>query len=70
MISARLKLRLDIDRDSLQRRGIALAEIVRATVKDVTREQLLTAILDPLALEWTIRDGTLHVFAPAEAASE
>ena len=70
VISARLKLRLDIDRDSLQRRGIALAEIVRVTVKDVTREQLLTAILDPLKLEWTIRDGTLHVFAPVEAAAE
>ena len=65
-IAGRLQLRLDLDVESLRRRGIAPGEIVRATVKDATRDQLLDAILAPIGLTWTIDDGTLRVLAPAE----
>ena len=62
-IAARLGLTLELDRESLTRRGIAPNEIVRADIKDATREQLLDAILNPLTLERTIDGGTLRVFA-------
>jgi hypothetical protein len=62
-IAVRLGLTLDLDRESLKRAGIAKTEIVRASVKDASRDQLLDNILDPLALDWTINNGTLRVFA-------
>jgi len=64
-IATRLELSLDLDRESLTRRGIAPGEIVRATVKDASRDELLAAILGPLDLTWTIKGDTLRVFAPA-----
>jgi hypothetical protein len=64
-IASRLGLTLDLDRESLTRRGIAPGEIVRATVKDASRDELLAAILGPLDLTWTIKGDTLRVFAPA-----
>ena len=63
VIAQRLGLSLEIDRESLRRRGIVPGEIVKATVQNASREQLLDAILDPLQLEWTIGGGTLRVFA-------
>jgi hypothetical protein len=63
-IAKRLDLELDVDAESLRRRGVAPGEIVRATVKDASRDQLLDAILAPLQLQWTIDDGTLRVAAP------
>lgn len=63
-IAKRLGLTLDLDRDSLTKAGIASAEIVRLTVKDASRDALLHAILDPLALHWAIDGTRLHVFAP------
>jgi hypothetical protein len=62
-IAVKLGLTLDLDRESLARAGIAPAEIVRATVKDASRDQLLDAILRPLDLTWTITSDTLRVFA-------
>ena len=62
-VAKRLDLRLDVDRESLVRRGIAPKEIVRATVKDASRDELLDAILGPLGLEWKIDDKSLRVFA-------
>ena len=64
-IATRLSLKLDLDRESLTRSGIAPREIVRATVKDASRDELLAAILGPLDLTWTIKDDTLRVFAAA-----
>lgn len=63
-IAKRLGLTLDLDRESLTKAGIASAEIVRLTVKDASRDALLHAILDPLALHWAIDGTRLHVFAP------
>jgi hypothetical protein len=63
-IATRLGLQLDLDRASLTRSGIASEEIVRATVTDASRDELLHAILDPLTLDWTIDGTTLRVFSP------
>jgi hypothetical protein len=63
-IAKRLGLTLDLDQESLTKAGIASAEIVRLTVKDASRDALLHAILDPLALRWAIDGTRLHVFAP------
>ena len=65
-IATRLGLKLDLDRDSLTRSGIAPGEIVRASVMDASRDELLHAILDPLALTWTLTGSTLRVFAPSK----
>ena len=62
-IAARMNLKLDLDRESLVRRGIAPGEIVRATVTDAARDELLDAILGPLDLDWSISGDTLRVFA-------
>ncbi len=73
-IAKRLDLALDIDTESLRRRGVAVGEIVRATVKDASRDELLDAILRPLQLEWRIEAGTLRVAAappqPGAAAAK
>jgi len=63
-IAKRLGLQLDLDRESLTRSGISPGEIVRATVTDASRDELLRAILDPLTLDWTIDGTSLRVFAP------
>lgn len=63
-VAARLGLTLDLDRASLAARGVLPGEIVRATVTNGSREQLLDAIVGPPGLRWTIGDGTLRVFAP------
>jgi len=63
-IAARLELQLELDRESLARTGIAPGEIVRASVTDASRDELLRAILDPLDLDWAITGTTLRVFAP------
>jgi len=63
-VAERLGLALDLDRESLRQRGIAPGEIVRLSVSDASREQLLDAILDPLALDWRIAAGRLEVSAP------
>jgi len=62
-IAMRTGLTLELDRESLRQRGIAPGEIVRATVENASRKQLLDAVLDPLELDWTITGGTLRVFA-------
>lgn len=63
-LGPRLGLEPVLDRDSLAARGILPGEIVRATVTDATREQLLDAIVSPLGLRWRIEDGRLIVDAP------
>ena len=62
-IATRLGLQLELDRESLTRSGIAPGEIVRATVKDKSRDELLDTVLDPLDLDWKIDGKTLRVFA-------
>lgn len=61
VVARRLELELEIDRESLARRGVAAQEIVRTSVRDVSREKLLDAILQPLGLTWSIDDRTLSV---------
>ena len=65
-IATRLGLQLDLDRDSLTRSGIAPGEIVRASVTNASRDELLHAILDPLSIDWTLTGSTLRVFAPGK----
>jgi hypothetical protein len=50
--------------DGLTCSGISPGEIVRATVTDASRDELLRAILDPLTLDWTIDGTSLRVCAP------
>jgi hypothetical protein len=68
-IADRLGLESVIDESSLTARGIAAGEIVRATVQDASRDELLAAVLQPLGLEWEIAAGRLRVFAPEAAAT-
>lgn len=65
-LAVKLGLTLDLDRESLRDAGIAPREIVRATVKDASRDELLAAILGPLDLTWTITRDTLRVFAASK----
>jgi hypothetical protein len=60
-LAKRFGLVLDLDRQSLERRGVAPREIIRLDVKDASRESLLDAVLDPLSLGWRIEGKTLHV---------
>jgi hypothetical protein len=62
-IADRLGLVPEIDGTSLKARGIATEEIVRASVSQATRDQLLDAVLEPLSLGWTIEEDRLRVFA-------
>lgn len=62
-IADRLGLEPAIDERSLIARGIAVQEIVRTTVSNVSREQLLDTMLTPLQLGWRIEAGQLRVFA-------
>lgn len=63
-LARRFGLTLALDRDSLAGVGVAPADIVRLELKDVSREQLLEAILAPRGLTWRIDDDTLSVAAP------
>ena len=63
-LAPRLGLEPALDLDSLAARGILPGEIVRATVTDATRDQLLDAIVAPLGLRWRVLDGRLLVDAP------
>jgi hypothetical protein len=64
-MAGQLGLEIDIDRESLVARGVALGEIVRADVKNVSREKLFDAILHPIGLAWHLDGKRLRVFAPA-----
>jgi len=63
-IARQLDLDVEIDRESLVARGIALGEIVRADVTKVSRDELFDAILHPLGLAWQLDGKRLRVFAP------
>jgi hypothetical protein len=67
-VAAQLGLAIDLDLASLVARGIAPGEIVRTEVADASRDELLTAIVEPLGLAWRIEDGRLSVFAPGSDA--
>jgi len=67
-VAAQLGLAIDLDLPSLVARGIAPGEIVRAEVADASRDELLTAIVEPLGLAWRIEDGRVKVFAPGSDA--
>lgn len=67
-VAARLSLDLTIDAPSLAARGIAPGEIARVDVREVSRAELLDAIVAPFGLTWSIDAGTLRVFASAAAA--
>lgn len=62
-VAKSLGLESTLDEASLAARGIAPGEIVRVDARDLSRDELLDAMLAPLGLEWTIVDGTLRVFA-------
>jgi len=67
-VAARLSLDLTIDIPSLAARGIAPGEIARVDVREVSRAELLDAIVAPFGLAWSIDAGTLRVFASEAAA--
>ena len=56
-VAKQLGLELSLDRASLAARGIAAGEIIRMDVRDLDRDALLDALVDPLGLSWSI-DGT------------
>lgn len=64
-VADKLGLRLELDTDGLRRQGVAAGGIVRLAVKEVSREELLDRIVEPLGLRWSIDGGTLRV-GPAE----
>lgn len=66
-VAKALGLRATIDTAGLTARGIAAGEIVRVDARDLSRDQLLDALVTPLGLSWTIDGDTLRVFAPPAA---
>ena len=60
-VAMRLDLELVLDREGLRTKGIAPAEIVRLSVREVDRETLLDRIVEPLDLEWAIDGHILRV---------
>ena len=62
-VAQSLGLELSLDEASLAARGIAPGEIVRVDARDLSRDELLDAIMAPLDLAWTVENGTLRVFA-------
>ena len=62
-IGKRLGLTVRLDEPSLTARGISRREIVRANLREVSRDDLLDAIVKPLGLVWRIDDDTLVVTA-------
>ncbi len=67
-VATRLSLDLTIDAPSLAASGIAPGEIARVDVREVSRAELLDAIVAPFGLAWSIDAGTLRVFASTAAA--
>lgn len=63
-IGSQLGLEPSVDRESLAARGILPGEIVRASVTDATRDQLLDAVVAPLGLRWRVDGSRLIVDAP------
>jgi hypothetical protein len=68
-LAGQFGLQLDIDERSLRDRGISAREIVRADVRDVSRERLLDEVLGPVGLAWRIDGERLRVFAPPSTES-
>ena len=66
-VAKSLGLASSLDEASLAARGIAPGEIVRVDARDLSRDELLDAIVAPLDLEWTIENETLRVFAAPAA---
>lgn len=60
-VAAKLGLRLELDAEGLRRHGVAAGVIVRLAVKEVSREELLDRIVEPLGLRWRIDGDTLRV---------
>ena len=60
-VAIRLDLELALDREGLRAKGIAPAEIVRLSVREVDRATLLDRIVEPLKLAWAIDGHTLRV---------
>jgi len=60
-VAGRLGVRLDIDREALDARGIALREIVRVEVQDASAAELLEAVLSPLKLRGEVVGGRLEI---------
>jgi len=65
-VAARLDLELQLDSSGLERVGVAAGEIVRLSVKDVERDELLDRIVEPLGLRWSIEGRQLRVGPPDE----
>jgi hypothetical protein len=65
-IAMRLGVAVALDRESLTQAGISPQEIVRATITNASRDDLLDAILAPLKLRWKIDGTTLRVFASSD----
>ena len=64
-LARRFTLELDLDRTALAQLGVAPGEIVRLDLRNVTRDQLLDAVLEPRGLGWRIDGGRLSVSAAA-----
>jgi hypothetical protein len=63
-VANRLSVSLVLDREALRQRGIFPDEIVRLSLENASRDELLDGILGPLQLSWEIRDGRLVVPKP------
>ena len=66
-VAKSLGLASSLNEASLAARGIAPGEIVRVDARDLSRDELLDAIVAPLDLEWRIENETLRVFAAPAA---
>ena len=67
-LAQRFGVELQLQRQELQAVGIAPAEIVRCRVENVSREQVLKAVLEPLGLEGELSATVLRV--PAASHSQ
>lgn len=61
VLAKRFGLRLSLDLESLARKGVAAKEVVKLSVRDVSRDALLDAVTQPLGLEWKVDDDRLVV---------
>ena len=61
VLAKRFGLRLSLDLEALARKGVAAKEIVKLSVRDISRDALLDAVTRPLGLEWTIDGDRLVV---------
>lgn len=64
-VATRLGVKLDIDGKALETRGIAMSEVVRVDVNEVSAAELIASILAPLGLTGKVVDGRLVVGGPA-----